>query len=189
MPVMLQQPVPYGKITVAVPCTFDCISRFVKLLMVLCAVFSGVSTSGRSAHLVATCSALGGNLLLILAALCCPPSEHRTMRRLRLAIYCTASWVAATAILSVLVCSRVVVSGLDSTEPMFAVDYYSCPPSNFALAIGTLIGLAISYQALESVTGLPPFARIARGARPNKVRATRIIPARSPATQTTKHGT
>jgi hypothetical protein len=189
LPVMLQQGVPYGCVTVAVPYTFDCVSRSVKLLMVLCAAFSAASTGSLSAHLVATCSALGGNLLLILVSLIWPPSEHRTIRRLRLAIYCTASWVAATAVLSVLVCSRETIEDINSLERSFAVDYYTCHPSNVALVVGTLIAVAASYHALESVTGLPPFARIARGARPNKVRAIRVCPTNSPARQPIKHGT
>jgi hypothetical protein len=189
LPVMLQQSVPYGRVTVAVPYTFDCVSRSVKLLMVLSAVFSAASTGGPSGHLVATCSALAGNLLLILVTLIWPPSEHRTMRRLRLVIYCTASWVAATAVCSALICSREMVEDVSFFGQSSAVDYYNCHPSNVALAVGMLIAFAVSYHALESVTGLPPFARIARGARPSKLRATRIIPASSPSSQPIKHGT
>jgi ankyrin repeat protein len=201
LPAILHQPVPYGRVTVATPHTFDSVSRCVKMLMVLCATFSGASTGGLQAHLVATCSAFGGNLALALVVVLWPPSEHRTMRRLRLSMYCTAACVAATALLSVLVCSQerpaAEGGGMEGegrraslTASAVSVDYQGCHASNIALVIGLLIASAASYHALESVTGLPPFSRVALGARRRNAAAVRrIIPVSSPALQATKHGT
>ena len=174
LPVLIDQPVPYGGITLAVPYTFDSVSRVIKTVMLLVATFSPASPSGSGigAHLTVTCSAVVGNLLLAAVTVLWPPSEHATIRRLRLVIYVTASWVSATALLSVLVCSQEQQhlpdleqsSAGSSAAGRVNVDYHSCLPSNTALGVGLLVSAATSYHFLEAVTGLAPFARVALGA-------------------------
>jgi hypothetical protein len=94
LPVLIDQPEPYGVVTVAVPHSFDAVSRLIKTVMVLVAAFCAPSAGSKLwPHLTATCCAIVGNLLLAGATVLWPPSEHETIRRLRLAIYLTASLV------------------------------------------------------------------------------------------------